>query len=63
MNGYIILFFLSGPVILAISKLWLGPKFDKSKTIQSQFNYFLIETMVYLVFAGLIYYLVLRRFY
>lgn len=39
MNGYLILFFLGGPIILAIGNLVLGPIFNKKDTVSYSFPF------------------------
>ncbi|SCS70283.1 hypothetical protein [Staphylococcus caeli] len=60
MNVYILLFFLSGPLILALGNLVLGPIFNKKIPFKVQFRSFMAGTMVYLLGAALLYYFVLR---
>lgn len=60
MNGYIILFFLGGPLILAIGNLILGPIFNKTIPFKVQVRSFMVGSMVYLLGAALLYYFVLR---
>lgn len=61
MNGYIILFFLAGPIILAISNLVLGPLSKKGIPFRIHFRAFMISSVIYLLCAGLLYYFVLRH--
>lgn len=60
MSGYLILFFLGGPIVLAISNLLLGPIFNKKIPFKIHFRSFMVGTMVYLLGASLIYYFVLQ---
>jgi len=60
MNVYILLFFLSGPLILALGNLVLGPIFNKRIPFKVQVRSFMVGTMVYLLGAALLYYFVLR---
>ncbi|WP_436854662.1 hypothetical protein [Staphylococcus caeli] len=60
MNGYILLFFLSGPLVLAIGNLVLGPIFNKRIPFKVHVRSFMVGTMVYLLGAALLYYFVLR---
>lgn len=60
MNGYLLIFFLGGPIILAIGNLVLGPIFNKKIPFKIQFRSFMVGTMVYLLGAVALYYLVLQ---
>lgn len=60
MGGYLILFFLGGPIVLSISNLVLGPIFNKKIPFKIQFRSFMVGTVVYLLGASLIYYFVLQ---
>ncbi|MDN6672352.1 MAG: hypothetical protein L0L52_09195, partial [Staphylococcus equorum] len=51
MSGYLILFFLGGPIVLAISNLVLGPIFNKKIPFKIQFRSFMVGTVVYLLGA------------
>lgn len=60
MNGYLILFFLAGPVVLALSNLVLGPIFNKKIPFTIQFRSFMVGTVIYLLCTVVLYYLVLQ---
>ena len=60
MNGYLLIFFLGGPIILAIGNLVLGPIFNKKIPFKIQFRSFMVGSMVYLLGAVALYYLVLQ---
>ncbi|MEB8127086.1 hypothetical protein BU065_08900 [Staphylococcus succinus] len=60
MNGYLILFFLAGPIVLAISNLVLGPIFNKKIPFNIQFRSFMVGTVIYLLCTVVLYYLVLQ---
>lgn len=60
MNGYLILFFLAGPVVLALSNLVLGLIFNKKIPFTIQFRSFMVGTVIYLLCAVVLYYLVLQ---
>ncbi|MEJ7543153.1 hypothetical protein, partial [Staphylococcus intermedius] len=49
--GYTILFFIAGPIILAIGNLVLGPIFNKRTPFHVQLRSFIIGTIVYLILA------------
>ena len=61
MNGYLILFFLGGPIILAIGNLVLGPIFNKKIPFHIHFRSFMVGTLVYLLGAPALYYFVLQN--
>ncbi|AYX90542.1 hypothetical protein ACQE30_05090 [Staphylococcus cohnii] len=61
MNGYLILFFLGGPIILAIGNLVLGPIFNKKVPLKIQFRSFMVGSFVYLLGALVLYFLVLQN--
>lgn len=61
MNGYLILFFLGGPIVLAIGNLVLGPNFNKKVPLKIQFRSFMIGSLVYLLGALVLYFLVLQN--
>ncbi|MBZ8172418.1 hypothetical protein FOG26_04415 [Staphylococcus cohnii] len=61
MNGYLILFFLGGPIVLAIGNLVLGPIFNKKVPLKIQFRSFMIGSLVYLLGALVLYFLVLQN--
>ncbi|ATH59426.1 MULTISPECIES: hypothetical protein [Staphylococcus] len=60
MNGYLILFFLGGPIVLAIGNLVLGPIFNKKVPLKIQFKSFMVGSFIYLLGAFVLYYLVLQ---
>lgn len=60
MNGYLILFFLGGPIVLAIGNLVLGPIFNKQVPLKIQFKSFMVGSFIYLLGAFVLYYLVLQ---
>ncbi|WP_235980489.1 hypothetical protein [Staphylococcus durrellii] len=55
MSIYLILFFLAGPVILAIGNLVLGPIFNKRIPFRIQVRSFIVSSVIYLICAGLLY--------
>ncbi|MBA1353605.1 hypothetical protein ACQ23P_08305 [Staphylococcus cohnii] len=61
MNGYLILFFLGGPIVLAIGNLVLGPIFNKKVPLKIQFRSFMVGSLVYLLGALVLYFLVLQN--
>lgn len=61
MNGYLVLFFLGGPIILAIGNLVLGPIFNKKVPLKIQFRSFMVGSLVYLLGALVLYFLVLQN--
>lgn len=61
MNGYLILFFLGGPIVLAIGNLVLGPIFNKKVPLKIQFRSFMVGSFVYLFGALVLYFLVLQN--
>ncbi|WIL70268.1 hypothetical protein [Staphylococcus cohnii] len=61
MNGYLILFFLGGPIVLAIGNLVLGPIFNKKVPLKIQFRSFIVGSLVYLLGALVLYFLVLQN--
>ena len=61
MNGYLILFFLGGPIVLAIGNLVLGPIFNKKVPLKIQFRSFMVGSFVYLLGALVLYFLVLQN--
>ncbi|MFH4876882.1 hypothetical protein [Staphylococcus cohnii] len=61
MNGYLILFFLGGPIVLAIGNLVLGPIFNKKVSLKIQFRSFMVGSLVYLLGALVLYFLVLQN--
>ena len=61
MNGYLILFFLGGPIVLAIGNLVLGPIFNKKVPLNIQFRSFMVGSLVYLLGALVLYFLVLQN--
>ncbi|MGY3480238.1 MULTISPECIES: hypothetical protein [Staphylococcus] len=61
MNGYLILFFLGGPIVLAIGNLVLGPIFNKKVPLKIQFRSFMVGSLVYLLGALALYFLVLQN--
>ncbi|PHK50284.1 hypothetical protein [Staphylococcus edaphicus] len=60
MNNYLILFFVGGPIVLAIGNLVLGPIFNKKIPFHIQFRSFMVGTLVYLLCAAVLYYFVLQ---
>ena len=61
MNGYLILFFLGGPIVLAIGNLVLGPIFFFFLPFHIHFRSFIVGTLVYLLGASALYYFVLQN--
>ena len=61
MNGYLVLFFLGGPIVLAIGNLVLGPIFNKKVPLKIQFRSFMVGSLVYLLGALALYFLVLQN--
>lgn len=61
MNGYLILFFLGGPIVLAIGNLVLGPIFNKKVLLKIQFRSFMVGSLIYLLGALALYYLILQN--
>ncbi|WP_192945119.1 hypothetical protein [Staphylococcus cohnii] len=61
MNGYLILFFLGGPIVLAIGNLVLGPIFNKKVPLKIQFRSLMVGSLVYLLGALVLYFLVLQN--
>ncbi|PTF21143.1 hypothetical protein [Staphylococcus cohnii] len=61
MNGYLILFFLGGPIVLAIGNLVLGPIFNKKVPLKIQFRSFMVVKIVYLFRALILYFLVIKK--
>ena len=61
MNGYLILFFLGGPIVLAIGNLVLGPIFNKKLPFHIHFRSFMVGTLVYLLAAPPLYFFVLKN--
>ncbi|AVQ35444.1 hypothetical protein [Staphylococcus kloosii] len=55
MTVNLILFFLAGPIILAIGNLILGPIFNKKIPFRIQMRSFIVSTIIYLICAGLLY--------
>lgn len=49
--GYIILFFLAGPVILGVGNLVIGPIFNKQTPFRVQVRSFVVGSMIYLILA------------
>ena len=60
MNLYILLLFLGGPLILAIGNLVLGPIFNKTIPFHIQVRSFFMGSVVYLLGATALYYLILQ---
>ncbi|MBM6194446.1 MULTISPECIES: hypothetical protein [Staphylococcus] len=58
--GYIILFFIAGPVIIGVGNLILGPIFNKRTPLHVQFRSFIIGSLVYLFLATICYFLFLQ---
>lgn len=58
--GYIILFFIAGPVIIGVGNLILGPIFNKRTPLHVQFRSFIIGSFVYLILATICYFLFLQ---
>ncbi|MCC2071600.1 hypothetical protein [Staphylococcus epidermidis] len=58
--GYIILFFIAGPVIIGVGNLILGPIFNKRTPLHVQFRSFIIGSLVYLILAAICYFLFLQ---
>ncbi|MBM0799724.1 hypothetical protein D0399_05310 [Staphylococcus epidermidis] len=58
--GYIILFFIAGPVIIGVGNLILGPIFNKRTPLHVQFQSFIIGSLVYLILATICYFLFLQ---
>lgn len=54
--GYIILFFIAGPVIIGVGNLILGPIFNKRTPLHVQFRSFIIGSLVYLILATICYF-------
>ncbi|MCU5745225.1 hypothetical protein N9R04_00630 [Staphylococcus sp. SQ8-PEA] len=61
--GYLLLFFLGGPVVLAIGNLVLGPIFNKKVPLRIHFRSFIVATAIYLICAGLFYYFILSHYF
>ena len=61
--GYTILFFIAGPIILAIGNLILGPIFNKRTPFHVQLRSFIIGSIVYLILATIGYFLLLQEDY
>lgn len=61
MNGYLILFFLGGPIVLAIGNLVLGPIFNKKVPLKIQFRSFMVGSLIYLLGALALYYFILQN--
>ena len=61
MNGYLILFFLGGPIVLTIGNLVLGPIFNKKVPLKIQFRSFMVGSLIYLLGALALYYLILQN--
>ena len=62
MIGYILLFFVGGPLIFAIGNLVLGPLFNRRIPMRVHFRSFIVATAIYLTRAGLFYYFVLSHY-
>ncbi|CYF26315.1 hypothetical protein [Staphylococcus aureus] len=60
MMGYIILFFLAGPVILGVGNLVIGPIFNKQTLFHVQVRSFVVGSMIYLILATIDYFLLLQ---
>ncbi|MEP9852482.1 hypothetical protein ABDK10_07355 [Staphylococcus aureus] len=60
MSGYLILFFLGGPIVLAVGNLILGPIFNKKLPFRIQFRSFIVGSVVYLLGASLLYFFLLQ---
>ncbi|MCG7338216.1 hypothetical protein MHZ36_02830 [Staphylococcus sp. ACRSN] len=60
MNGYLILFFLGGPIVLAIGNLILGPIFNRQIPFAIHLRSFIVATLLYLIGATVLYFLVLQ---
>ncbi|HFV7403282.1 TPA: hypothetical protein ACH93S_001108 [Staphylococcus aureus] len=60
MMGYIILFFLAGPVILGVGNLVIGPIFNKQTPFRVQVRSFVVGSMIYLILAIIGYFLLLQ---
>ena len=58
--GYIILFFIAGPVIIGVGNLILGPIFNKRTPLHVQFRSFIIGSLVYLILGTICYFLFLQ---
>ncbi|CAM4047396.1 hypothetical protein CD116_10165 [Staphylococcus schweitzeri] len=58
--GYIILFFLAGPIILAIGNLVIGPIFNKQTPLRIQVRSFVVGSMIYIILATIGYFLLLQ---
>ncbi|XXS42211.1 hypothetical protein ACSE35_11985, partial [Staphylococcus aureus] len=56
MMGYIILFFLAGPVILGVGNLVIGPIFNKQTPFHVQVRSFVVGSMIYLILATIDYF-------
>lgn len=56
MMGYIILFFLAGPVILGVGNLVIGPIFNKQTPFHVQVRSFVVGSMIYLILATIGYF-------
>lgn len=54
--GYIILFFLAGPVILGVGNLVIGPIFNKQTPFRVQVRSFVVGSMIYLILATIGYF-------
>lgn len=57
---YTILFFIAGPVILAVGNLIIGPIFNKETPFHIQMRSFIIGTVIYLMLAIIGYFLLLQ---
>lgn len=58
--GYIILFFIAGPIILGIGNLVLGPIFNKRTPFHVQLRSFIIGSIIYLILATIGYFFLLQ---
>ncbi|MGN5882637.1 MULTISPECIES: hypothetical protein [Staphylococcus] len=56
----LLLFFLAGPIIIAIGNLVLGPIFNKTIPMHVRFRAFMIGSMIYLISAYLVYHFILK---
>ncbi|MBO1198630.1 hypothetical protein J3T65_04000 [Staphylococcus simiae] len=57
---YTILFFIAGPVILAVGNLMIGPIFNKQTPFHIQMRSFIIGSVIYLMIATIGYFLLLQ---
>lgn len=60
MNAYLLLFFLGGPLVLAIGNLILGPIFNRKIPFSIHLRSFIIATLLYLIGATILYFLLLQ---